>query len=338
VIRLGVVGLGWWGRQIVRCLASSPRLRVVAGCDLDPAAAAPFAREHGLDLVDTYDALLARRDLDAVAIVTPHAQHEAQVLAAVAAGKQVFCEKPLALSAASAERMLDACASAGLVLGIGHERRYEPALEELRQLAEAGALGRLLMLDANFSHNLFRAIDPANWRLSRADAPAAAMTALGIHLTDMFVSLAGAPVRVAARTATLMFTPPAEDFVAAEIDFANGTRARITCLSSVPFYGRFTAIGDQGWVEVQEAGNVDKGLPSTLVHADGAGARTTRTFEWTDTVRKNFEAWADAIEGRKPYRFAARELLANIRVLDAIVRSADQGGAPVKIALTPAPA
>jgi predicted dehydrogenase len=331
VIRIGVVGLGWWGRQIVTCLAGSTRFKVVAAYDIDPTAAAAFTREHGIDLAASYDALLARRDVDAVAIVTPHAQHEAQVLAAAAAGKQVFCEKPLALTVASAERMLAACAAGRLVLGIGHERRYEPALEEVRGLAESGALGRLLLLDANFSHNLFRSIDPANWRLSRENAPAGAMTALGIHLTDMFVSLAGVPVRVAARTATLMFAPPAEDFVTAEIDFASGTRARLTCLSSVPFYGRFTVIGDQGWAEVQEAGNVDRGLPSTLVQVDKAGARTSRTFEWTDTVRKNFEAWADAIERRKPYRFTPGELLANVRVLEAIVRSADQGGVPVEL-------
>jgi predicted dehydrogenase len=331
MIRIGVVGLGWWGRQIVTCLSGSARFKVVAGCDIDPSAATPFAQQHGLDLAESYEALLARRDLDAVAIVTPHAEHEAQVLAAVTAGKQVFCEKPLALEAAGAERMLEACAKAGLVLGIGHERRYEPALEEVRRLAGSGALGRLLLLDANFSHNLFRAIDRTNWRLSRGHAPAGAMTALGIHLTDMFVSLAGAPARVAARTATLMFDPPAEDFVAAEIDFVDGTRARVTCLSSVPFYGRFTVIGDQGWVEVQEAGNVDKGLPSTLVHVDNTGARTTRTFEWTDTVRKNFEAWADAVEGRKPYRFTPAELLANVRVLEAIVRSAEQDGVPVEL-------
>jgi predicted dehydrogenase len=304
---------------------------VVAGYDVNPDAVGGFARAHGIELTESYAAVLQRADVDAVAIVTPHAQHEDQVLGAVAAGKQVFCEKPLALSAASAERMLHACAQAGVVLGIGHERRYEPAWEEIRRLVESGALGRLLLLDANFSHNLFRNIDPGNWRLSRENAPAGAMTALGIHLTDMFVSLAGRPTRVAARTASLMFAPPAEDYVAAEIDFADGARARVTCLSSVPFYGRFTAIGDQGWVEVQEAGNVDKGLPSTLTHVDAAGARMTRTFDWTDTVGKNFEGWADAVEGRAPYRFTPDQLLANVRVLEAIVRSAAQDGLPVHL-------
>jgi predicted dehydrogenase len=332
LIRIAVVGLGWWGKQIVTCLAGSARFRVVAAFDVNPEPVAGFAQEHGVPLADSYEAMLKRPDVDAVAIVTPHAEHEAQVLAAVAAGKEVFCEKPLALSAASAERMLEACAKAGRILGIGHERRYEPAWEEMRALVDSGALGRLLLLDANFSHNLFRNVDPNNWRLSRETAPAGAMTALGIHLTDMFVALAGAPARVSARTATLMFTPPAQDFVAAEIDFANGTRARVTCLSSVPFYGRFTVIGDQGWVEVQEAGNVDKGLPSTLLHVDAGGARTTKRYEPTNTVLRNFEAWADAVEGRARYRFAAEQLLANVCVLEAIVRSADRDGVPITLA------
>src|SRR4051812_2699052 len=106
MIRMAVVGLGWWGRQIVTCLAKSARFRMVAGYDANPTGVADFASQHGLRLADSFEALLARPDVDAVAVVTPHSQHEAQVLAAVAAGKQVFCEKPLALTAASAERML----------------------------------------------------------------------------------------------------------------------------------------------------------------------------------------------------------------------------------------
>jgi predicted dehydrogenase len=333
MIRIAVIGLGWWGRQIVACLEESARLRVVAGFDPNAAAVADFAAQHRLPLAASFEAVLARADVDAVAIVTPHTQHEAQVLAAFAAGKQVFCEKPLALTAASAERMLEAAARAGAVLGIGHERRYEPALEEVRRLCVSGALGRLMHLDANVSHDLFRALDPANWRLSRANAPAGAMTALGIHLTDMFISLAGRPARVCARTARHVFPEPADDYVAVDIDFAGGTTGRVTCLSATPFYGRFTVYGDKGWVEVQEGGNVDKGLPSVLtVCGSTGGARSVQAFEPANTVLANLEAWADAAEGRAPYRFTPEELLANVQVLESVVRSAAAGGASVAIA------
>ncbi|MGB8138589.1 MAG: Gfo/Idh/MocA family oxidoreductase, partial [Pseudolabrys sp.] len=152
MIRIGIVGLGWWGKQIVTCLAESPRFRVVAGCDIDIKMAAPFAAAHNLDLVDDYRSLVRRTDLEAVAVVTPHLLHEEMAIAALEAGKQVFCEKPLALTAASAERILAASEKAGGVLGIGHERRYEPAMEEMRRLFDGGALGRVLHMDANVSH------------------------------------------------------------------------------------------------------------------------------------------------------------------------------------------
>jgi predicted dehydrogenase len=329
MIRIGIIGLGWWGKQIVTCLAGSPRFKVVAGCDIDTAMAAPFAAAQGFALVDDYRALLKNPAIDAVAVVTPHALHEEMAIEALSAGKQLFCEKPLALTAASAERILAASAKAGAVLGIGHERRYEPAMEEMRRLFDSGALGRILHMDANVSHNNFRRMDPSNWRRDPRHAPAGAWTALGIHLGDLFVSLAGKPTRVAARTASQLFPPPSEDFVSAEIDFENGARGRITCLSTPPFYARFTLLCDQGWVETQEGGNVDKGLPSSFVHCGPDGSREARRYDHVNTVRLNFEAWADAVEGRAPYRFSPDQLLANIRILDALVRSAASDGKPI---------
>jgi predicted dehydrogenase len=204
-------------------------------------------------------------------------------------------------------------------------------MEEMRRLFESGALGRVLHMDANVSHNNFRKMDPANWRRDRRHAPAGAWTALGIHLGDMFVSFAGQPVRVSARTASQIFPSPSEDFVSADIDFENGARGRITCLSTPPFYARFTLVCDQGWVEVQEGGNVDKGIPSSFVYCGADGSRQTRSYEHTNTVRMNFEAWADAVEGRSPYRFTADHLLANIRILDAVTRSAAADGKPMTL-------
>jgi predicted dehydrogenase len=186
-------------------------------------------------------------------------------------------------------------------------------------------------MDSNVSHNNFRNMDPSNWRRDPRHAPAGAWTALGIHLGDLMVSFAGSPTRVAARTASQIFPAPSEDFVSAEIDFAGGARGRITCLSTPPFYARFTLIGDQGWVEVQEGGNVDKGLPSTFVYCKPDGSRESRSYAPVNTVRMNFEAWADALEGRATYRFTPEHLRANIGILDAVTRSAADGGRPVAL-------
>jgi predicted dehydrogenase len=192
------------------------------------------------------------------------------------------------------------------------------------------ALGKLLLMEANLSHDLFRKLAPSSWRLSSTHAPAGLMTALGIHLTDLFVHLAGEAQDVHAWTGRMVLDPPAEDFMTASIAFASGVRASITSLSVTPFYSRVTFYGDQGWVEVAAEANVDQGKPTLLTHASGSERRSA-TFEATDTVTENFEAWADAVEGRAPYRFSDQELIGNIKILEAIVTSSRENGAAQRL-------
>ena len=330
MLRLAIIGLGWWGRQLVRELKGSDCLRVTQGVDPDPSAAA-FARDNGFALAAGFDDVIADPDVDAVAIVTPHSLHHDQVLAAIGAGKQVYCEKPLAMTAASATAMLDACAERGFVLGVGHERRYEPAYEKAQHLAKSGALGRLIAIDANISHDQFLKLDRSNWRLSRQHAPAGLMTGPGIHLTDLFVTIAGPASRVRARAACRIFEAPAEDFMSAQIEFASGVFGSVTTISSTPFYGRFTVYGEHGWVEVTEAGNVDSGLPTTVRTKLASSAMETESFLPRNTAAVNLDAWADAIAGRQPYRFTRDEILANIKIFEAIVASCDKQGEVIAV-------
>jgi predicted dehydrogenase len=332
MLKAAVVGVGWWGKQILTCLEDSQHIRVTHLVDVAPTPVASFAREHGVQLTASFEQVLTDSAVEAVIVVTPHSQHESQVLKAVAAGKQVFCEKPLALSADSAQRILDACDQAGIVLGIGHERRFEPAMEYLLEAITGGQLGQILHLEANVSHNLFANADASNWRVSPKDAPAGPMTALGIHLTDLFVSFVGRPKSVQAKTAKVLQTMVGVDHVSAQIDFVSGATAAFSCLSSTPYHGRLAAYGTRGWIEVRENGNVDKGQPTDVVIADPEGKRTTKSHAATNTVLANFESWAQATRGRGTYRFTREQLLDNIRILEAIVSSAAEGSKRVALA------
>ena len=330
-MKVAVAGLGWWGKQIVRSLAASPKFQVVYGVDPHPPAdIGAFATEFGIGVESDLAVALGDKAVDGVVLATPHALHEEQILAAVATGKHVFCEKPLTMTGAGAARVVDACTKAGTVLGIGHERRWEPAFEEMVRLVQSGALGKLLHMDANVSHDILRNLGPGNWRLDPAHAPAGMMTAVGIHLTDLFISIAGPAVEVRAQTDRMVFAPPAEDFVTAHIGFKSGVRATLTCLSATAYYGRFTVFGDSGWVEVVSEANVDQGKPTVLTRGDGK-SRQTVTYPAIDTVRLNFDAWADAVEGRAPYRFTAAQLVENIRLFEAIVRSSRAGGTAIAL-------
>src|SRR5687767_2216396 len=159
MINAAVVGLGWWGKQIVNSLhGKSDKITIVRGVEIDPAPVEDFLSEKALPLYTDYQQALDDAEIDAVILTTPHSTHEDLVLRAVAAGKQIFCEKPLSLTAESAKRMVKACNDAGIVMGLGHERRYEPAMEEMARLVEAGVLGTILSVEGNFSHDKFASL------------------------------------------------------------------------------------------------------------------------------------------------------------------------------------
>src|SRR6266513_1371311 len=108
--------------------------------------------QHGLEAVGALDVVLADPSIDAVVLATPHSLHCEQIVAAAAAGKAVFCEKPLALKKAEAARAIDACRAAGVVLGVGTDKRFFPSLRELLRMVKSGELGKILHVEAHFSN------------------------------------------------------------------------------------------------------------------------------------------------------------------------------------------
>ena len=322
-MKAAVVGLGWWGKQIISYLKSSEKIQVTHGVDLQIGHLDDFAKEHHVTLVSDLEQALNDPQIDAIILATPHSMHEAQALHIIAAGKQLFCEKPLALTSLGAKRILDACDKAGIVLGIGHERRFESALEEVLRLVQSGELGQILHVEANVSHNLFAKMDASNWRVQDQDAPAGALTALGVHLTDFFISLVGCPTHVRAKTGRVLKGAVGKDQVIVQFDFPQGVTGSVTCLSTTPFHGRITVFGSLGWVEVKENGNVDWGLPTEMTITNQEAKRTAKTFPASNVVLKNFESWADAVAGKSTYRYTPAQIYNNIQVLEAIVYSSN---------------
>lgn len=330
MLKAAVIGLGWWGKQIVTCLEDSDRIEVVLAVDVNMNEAGAFAADKGLKLSDRYADALDDPAIDAVILVTPHGLHEEQVLAAAAAGKQIFCEKPFALSGAAADRMLAACEAKGLTVGIGHERRFEPAHEELKRMLDEGELGTLLHVEINWSHNLFAGKPASGWRQDSAQAPAGTLTALGVHMTDYMQSLAGPVVEVYARMAHRSKDFPAADIISIQFAFASGVTGYLCDVATTPFYQRVSVFGDRGWAESMETTNVDIHQPAQLRWCGMDEEIHTRTYDWFNAVRANLDSWADAVAGRADYRFTPEQLRHNVQILEAIVTSA-QTSTPQKI-------
>lgn len=324
MVRVAVVGLGWWGRIIVQLLKGSTRVEAVKGVDPSPLAA-PFAREQGLPLVATLGDALADRDVDAVILATPHSLHTDQIVAAAKAGKHVFCEKPLSLSRADALRAVDAVRSAGVQLAVGHEKRFEPPVLELARLAGSGALGTLLQIEANFSQDKFLALTADNWRLSAQEAPAGPLTATGIHLIDLSVGFMGPAASLYASVKQLGSQLANGDTLAVLANFKSGGHALISAVLATPYDGRFAIYGSKGWAEVRDKAHPESPQGWTLTTALRGEAKRSADYPPAHAVLANLEAFAAAIEGRAAYPVPHEQMIATVSALESIVRSTQSG-------------
>ena len=330
MIRAAVAGLGWWGKHMVRRMKDSETLRIVAAVEANPAHES-FATEHALRFTTRFSDVLGDRDIDAVILCTPHSMHTEQVLAVAGAGKHVFCEKPLALTRADAERSVKACRDAGVMLGIGHERRYEPAMQEVRRLLGDGALGTIMHVEAHFSHDKLASVPEGDWRASPKDAPAAGMTAMGIHLTDLFAYLFGPISEVFAATTSRVAYKATGDVISAHLRFASGATGYFNAILVTPHYLNLVVFGSDAWVEVVNHTHPDTPGPVTLTVQHRDGRRESREFEWTDTVRANLESFARAAQRKGDYIFTDAQKIGNVAVLEAVTRSV-AANAPVPVA------
>jgi predicted dehydrogenase len=141
-VRVGIAGLGYWGNNLLRTFAQQPAARLTALCDVDPARRAKFAAAHpDAAAVAEYGDLLRRDDLDAIVVATPPSRHHAMALAALEAGKHVWVEKPLALTAADGRELVDAARARGRTLFVDETFLYDPLVREVKRLVDDGTLG-----------------------------------------------------------------------------------------------------------------------------------------------------------------------------------------------------
>lgn len=328
LLRVAVIGYGWWGKTIVATLQSSAVMKVEMVIEQESVAreaAKSLGDASGFTVSGSYEDAISNPNVDAVILCTPHKLHSAQITAAAKAGKHVFCEKPLCLTLDDAMAAVAACKSAGVLLGIGHERRFEPAIMDLRKRIADGELGTILQIEGNFSQDKFFALAPDNWRLSKELAPCGPLSATGIHLVDLAIAILGPADSVLARLNTLASNFANGDSLAIMLGFKSGQTALISAILATPFDGRFTVYGSKGWVEVRDRTHPENptGWDISMVFR---GKEMVSSFnEPHPTVRANLEAFAKGALGLSPYPVSTDEMLANVAALESIMKSAESG-------------
>ena len=237
----------------------------------------------------------------------------------------MFCEKPLSTSGDDAQRAVDAVTAAGLQLGIGHERRFEPAVVELRRAIMDGQLGTPLVFEGNFSQDKFLDLPADNWRLSAVEAPVGPLSATGIHLVDLAISIFGRPTEVWARLSTQATSFANGDTLAITLAFEKGQTALITAILATPFVGRVTVLGSEGWVEIRDRNHPEDSQGWDVTRQVRGEPARSDFFPPHGSVRENIEAFAKAVAGEAAYPIPLEEMVANSRTFEAITRSALSG-------------
>jgi predicted dehydrogenase len=310
--------LGRWGQALVTAVqGKSDRIRFVRGVVRDPMQARDFASRHGLALTTALAEAASDPGVDAVFLATPHLLHLEQVIAVAAAGKPVWCEKPLALTRAGAERAVAVCRDAGVPLGCGYNRRCFSSMRELKRIVDGGTLGDILHVEGHFSNEYSTRVLPHGWRDDPTESPALGMTGCGLHVLDALVNLAGPIREVHAKSCAPKPPPDPRDVVSVLMEFASGaTGLMATVRAAVPFW-RVHVFGTQGDAEARGERNLRTGYI-------GAPAME-HTFEPVDSLRTLAESFADAVEGRAPFPISPRQLIDVTAAFEAVIKSLDAG-------------
>ncbi|MCC6532023.1 MAG: Gfo/Idh/MocA family oxidoreductase [Burkholderiales bacterium] len=324
MINAAIVGLGLWGRNLVaHTQGKSPKIRFVAGCARSADKARAYGIEKGFPLSSDYAAILSDPTIDAVVLATPHSMHAEQVMQAARAGKHVYCEKPFALTRASAAQALQVCAERKVTLMVGYNWRFQPALQELRAMIDDGRLGKVLHVEGNFNGPSVYRYAKEHWRPSRDECPAGGMTGRGCHVVDAMIYLAGHIDSVYAMSKRQVLEHGLDDTTSMLFTFKGGATGYLGTVIATAEGWRLQVLGAKGWAEM---GSVPHLTTWTLRRSYIDMPLETVEFPGVSTERAELEAFAEAIGEGRPLVNAAADLLNNSAVLDAIVRSTQGGG------------
>jgi predicted dehydrogenase len=330
--KLGVAlcGLGSLStNQIAPALAKTRFCRLAGVVTGTPSKGVEWQKKYGLSEKSIYnyqnmEQMASNPDIDIVYVVTPNALHMEHTLAAAAAGKHVFCEKPLEISVERGQRMVDAVKKAGKMLGVGYRCQFEPNHLECVRLAREKVLGDLKIIDANFG---FAIGDPKQWRLNRALAGGGSLMDVGIYCLQTTRMLTGEdPIMVNAtevKTDAVKFKE-VDETILWQAKFPSGVVSNSICTYSANGLAGFRASTSRGWFGMEPAyfynGNRGKRSDGPEINIPVA-----------DQFATELDDFADCIINKRPTKVPGEMGVADLKVLTAIYESIKKGK-PVSLA------
>ncbi|MEO5807809.1 Gfo/Idh/MocA family oxidoreductase [Devosia sp.] len=333
-MRLLILGTGGMAHQHAKHFAAIPGVTLVGGVDVDPARVEAFGKVHNIPRgFASLEAALAWGEFDAIANVTPDSVHYATSMAAIAAGKHVFCEKPLATDHGKAVEMTEAAEKAGIVAMVNLTYRNVAQLQRARAIVQSGAIGKVKHVEASYLQSWlvskawgdWRTESQWLWRLSKKHGSNGVLGDIGVHILDFAVYGAGSDIdRVFCRLQTFEkaennkigeYELDANDSFAMSIQLENGALGVVHATRWATGHMnelRLRVYGELGSVEVQHRHD-----GSRLLTCLGPDAETgTWTEMECDPVPTNYERFYAAVQDGKTAEPSFRHATNLQKVLD----------------------
>jgi predicted dehydrogenase len=214
--------MGWWSDVLADAITRSGKLQIASCYTRSDEKRRAFAAKYGCEAAPSYDAMLGDPGIEAIINTTPNNVHLETTRAAARAGKHVFLDKPIANTVAEGRALTDACREAGVILGLGYQRRRESHFRWVKARIDAGEFGKLVNAEANISRDRLGKIDVTSWRYTSEGMPGGVLLQIGIHYTDVLEYLLGPVVAVTGRLAQLVLPGDNPDVASVVLEHENG--------------------------------------------------------------------------------------------------------------------
>lgn len=250
-VRVAVVGLGHFARQLADAAVATGRLSIVSCFTRTPEKAEAFAHRFACTVASSFEEVLADARVEAVLLVTPNCVHCEQTVAAARSGKHVFVEKPICNRLDEADRMVDACARAGVLIAVGHQERRHSPYRYIKDCIQSGCLGRIHAFEANHCGNLLALWPADDWRF-KTHQGVGPILHKGTHKIDILNYLFGDAEAVATLGTPIAFNPAMDATTVSALRYADGTLGSLSTgfahtSASFNVYGELKSIAYSGY-------------------------------------------------------------------------------------------
>ena len=339
-VKVGIVGLGRWARVLTNAARLSDKLEIVVGFSRSAEKREAFSRDTGVEPVATLQEMLARTDIEGVILTVPNEQHLPVAREVAKAGKHVYTEKPIASTLEDGLAIEALQKTYGVTVTVGHSARLMGGIREMRRAIDAGELGRVGFIEANFSNERALELTPETWRWYKDRAPGGPLSQLAIHMFDVVHYLGGAVTEATSIASKL--SP-----VGAEVDdqsmtllkFADGKVGYVgTCWTS-PGVFAVRVFGSKGLMHYEiDFGTWDtpeKLRASSLLYIqrgkDGYADREVLKEPESNMFRAELELFAESCRSGKANELSAANGNAAVACVYAALRSIERNGALVSL-------